>query len=266
MERRAVKRQKWQRVICPRCGREGLRFVYRRYVNGKVYEYVRVEHGKWFDPERGKWVHDMCHLGPLHYYGYPRGEGTGRGVPLPVKLMHITNLESIDFSDVVDRATHLLIQVADFSARARSPELIRRWMQQLERIAESADALGEAAGEKAVELMFLVARAQAAIERKYASEPLPIALPKLRSLEGARAATEDELLLLRITKGVRALSPKDAFSLETRLKEVARKLRKKEREKEEGVEREEVSGAPALTQPLSARAPDATSPRGGVEG
>jgi hypothetical protein len=239
-------------VVCPRCGRLGRREVFRRYLpNGRVLEYVRVYHGKVkkVDPQTGRtyWSADVCHLGPLHLYGVTESwgkPGAGRGVPLPVRLLHITNLESIHFPTVIDRAVLLLSQVADLSKRY--PEVLGRWVSQLEEIAENFDSVRDFAAMKAEEarLHLLLAREG---EPRVEAEPLPIKLPAAREA-GLKELTEDELRLLRIVKGLTALGVQDEFALKKKVQEVASLARRgllPEPKREEAPPLEE---APALTE------------------
>jgi len=258
-------------VVCPRCGRLGRREIFRRYLpNGRVLEYVRVYHGKVKKVDqtgRAYWSADVCHLGPRHLYGVvPESwgkPGAGRGVPLPVRLMHITNLESIHFPTVIDRAVRLLSQVADFSKPY--PEVLGRWAEQLAEIAENFDAVRDYAAMKAeeVRLHLLLARGEAARGPRVEAEPLPIKLPGVRET-GLRELTEDELRLLRITKGLTALGPQDEFALKKKVQWVASLARRgllpepkreevplleEEKEKEGEMPAEAAAGATAARAP-----------------
>ena len=254
-------------VICPRCGRLGRREVFRRYLpNGRVLEYVRVYHGKVkkVDPQTGRtyWSADVCHLGPLHLYGVvPESwgkPGAGRGVPLPVRLLHITNLESIHFPTVIDRAVRLLSQVADYSKPY--PEVLGRWAAQLAEIAENFDAVRDYAAMKAEEVrlhLLLTQRREPRVE----AQPLPIKLPGVRET-GLRELTEDELTLLRIVKGLTALGPQDEYALKRRVQRVAslarRRLLPAETREEVPMleeEREKEGVAEAAETATAARAP-----------
>ena len=266
-------------VVCPRCGRLGRREVFRRYLpSGRVLEYVRVYHGKVkkVDPQTGRvyWSADVCHLGPRHLYGVvPESwgkPGAGRGVPLPVRLLHITNLESIHFPTVIDRAVRLLSQVADFSKPY--PEVLGRWAEQLEEVAEHFDEIRDFAAMKAeeVRLHLLLARERGeTAQGPRVAEPLPVKLPAARET-GLRELTEDELRLLRIAKGLTALGPQDEFALKKKVQRVASLARRgllpeprreevplleEEEEKEEVAETAaaEATAAPAPSRPASGR-------------
>jgi hypothetical protein len=256
--------------VCPRCGRLGRREIFRRYLpNGRVLEYVRVYHGKVkkADPRTGRvyWSADVCHLGPLHLYGVvPESwgkPGAGRGVPLPVRLLHITNLESIHFPTVIDRAVLLLSQVADLSKRY--PEVLGRWARQLEEIAENFDEIKDFAAMKAEEARLHLLLAQRGLQRaEPLAEPLPAKLPAAREA-GHRELTEDELRLLRIVKGLTALGPQDEFALKKKVQWVASLARRgllpePKREEvpllEEEEEKEGVAEA-AAAEATAARAP-----------
>jgi hypothetical protein len=257
-------------VICPRCGRLGRREIFRRYLpSGRTLEYIRIYHGKVkkVDPQTGRvyWSADVCHLGPRHLYGVvPESwgkPGAGRGVPLPVRLLHITNLESIHFPTVIDRAVRLLSQVADFSKPY--PEALGRWAEQLEEIAERFDDIRDYAAMKAeeVRLHLLLARGRGEGSRVEA-QPLPIKLPAARET-GLRELTEDELRLLRIVKGLTALGPQDEFALKRKVQRVASLARRgllpePKREEvpplEEEGEKEGVAEA-AAAEATAARAP-----------
>jgi hypothetical protein len=255
-------------VVCPRCGRLGRREVFRRYLSGRVLEYVRVYHGKVkkVDPQTGRvyWSAEVCHLGPRHLYGVVPDSwgkpGAGRGVPLPVRLLHITNLESIHFPTVIDRAVRLLSQVADYSKRY--PELLGRWAAQLDEIAHF-DEIRAFAAMKAEEARLHLLLAQRSDAPRVETEPLPIKLPAARET-GLKELTEDELRLLRIMKG--ALGPQDEFALKKKVQRMASLARRgllpePKREEVPPLEEEEKEGVAEATaaEATAARAPSQTA-------
>jgi hypothetical protein len=123
---------------------------------------------------------------------------------------------------VIDRAVRLLAQVADFSKPY--PEVLGRWAEQLEEVAEHFDGIRDYAAMKAeeVRLHLLLARelGEAGQGPRVEAEPLPIKLPAGRET-GLKELTEDELRLLRIVKGLTALGPQDEFALKRKVQRVA---------------------------------------------
>ena len=179
-----------------------------------------------------------------------------------MRLLHITNLESIHFPTVIDRAVLLLSQVADFSKRY--PEVLGRWAEQLEEIAENFDSVRDFAAMKAEEVrlhLLLAQRGQQRAEPLPLAEPLPVKLPAAREA-GHRELTEDELRLLRIVKGLTALGVQDEFALKKKVQRVASLARRgllPEPKKEEVplLEEEEKEGVAeaAAAETTAARAP-----------
>jgi hypothetical protein len=179
-------------------------------------------------------------------------------------LLHITNLESIHFPTVIDRAVRLLSQVADYSKPY--PEVLGRWAEQLEEIAERFDSVRDFAAMKAEEVRLHLLLAQRSAAPKVETEPLPLRLPTVRET-GLRELTEDELRLLRIVKGLTALGPQDEFALKRKVQRVASLARRgllpePRREEapplEEEKEKEGVAEV-AAAEATAARAPSQTA-------